>query len=188
MNGQWQGKQLFKWSSVRRMLVIYCLAGLALAGITSAEMQAAQESSGFVYIRGGEFAMGSPAGEVGRVYDETHHQVKVGDFYFSIYPVTVGRFKAFIEASGYRSEAEKAGDRCNWRYGVSGRKRPQSEYNHPALYVSWNDAVAYCRWMTAKTGKHFRLPTEAEWEYACRAGTTTPLQYRREPDNCAGQL
>ncbi|NTW99688.1 MAG: formylglycine-generating enzyme family protein, partial [Geobacteraceae bacterium] len=59
------------------------------------------------------------------------------------------------------------------RYGVSGSARPQSEENHPVLHVSWNDAVAYCKWLSAKTGKHFRLPTDAEREYACRAGTRT---------------
>ena len=75
-----------------RCLVIACLAVFALAGIMSPEMQAAQEPSGFVFIRGGEFAMGSPAGEVGRVYDETRRQVKVGDFYLSICPVTVAGF------------------------------------------------------------------------------------------------
>ena len=53
--------------------------------------------------------------------------------------------------------------------------RPQSEENHPVLHVSWNDAVAYCLWLSTKTGKHFRLPTEAEREYACRAGTRTPF-------------
>ena len=51
--------------------------------------------------------------------------------------------------------------------------RPQSEENHPVLHVSWNDAVAYCQWLSTTTGKRFRLPTEAEREYACRAGTRT---------------
>ena len=53
--------------------------------------------------------------------------------------------------------------------------RPQNEENHPVLHVSWNDAVAYCKWLSTKTGKHFRLPTEAEREYACRAGSRTPF-------------
>ena len=65
----------------------------------------------------------------------------------------------------------------NWRHDTAGKERPASQYNHPVVHVSWNDAVAYCEWRSAKEGKTYRLPTEAEWEYACRAGskTTTPF-------------
>lgn len=142
----------------------------------------------FVLLRGNIFTMGSPASEVDRSDDEIQHQVKVSDFYLSKYPVTVADFREFVEATRYRTDAEK-GDGSyawdgktwekrsgiNWRYGVSGSLRPQSEENHPVLHVSWNDAVAYCDWLSKKSGKKFRLPTEAEWEYACRAGTTTPF-------------
>ncbi len=154
----------------------------------------------FVLIPGGEFTMGSPEGEFGRAekksiykkygfeYSETQHQVRVSTFYMSKYAVTVAEFRKFVAATGYRTDAEKGGfstiiadnqlkkeEGVNWRDGVSGKVRPQSEENHPVLHVSWYDAVAYCNWMTAKTGKTYRLPTEAEREYACRAGTTTPF-------------
>ena len=132
--------------------------------------------------------MGSPESEVGRRDDETEHQVKVSDFYLCRYAVTVTEFQEFIEASGYRTDAEKGNgswmyegaewkekEGINWRYGVSGIERKAGEYNHPVVHVSWNDADAYCKWRTVTTGKKFRLPTEAEWEYACRAGTTTPF-------------
>ena len=143
----------------------------------------------FALIRGGEFTMGSPESDVNRQEYETQHQVRVSDFYMSKYAVTVGDFKKFVEATGYSTDAEK-GDGSyvwdgknwikksgiNWRfYGDSGSVREAGEYNHPVLHVSWNDAVAYCEWMSKQTGKRFRLPTEAEWEYACRAGTTTPF-------------
>ena len=149
-------------------------------------------------IRGGEFTMGSPEGEVGMAeikafwqkegidYSETQHKVRLSNFSMSKYAVSVAEFRRFVEASGYRTDAEKAGfsvilsngevkkaDGVNWRYGVSGSVCPQSEENHPVLHVSWNDAVAYSKWLSAKTGKHFRLPTEAEREYACRAGSRT---------------
>ncbi len=144
--------------------------------------------SDFVLIRGGIFPMGSTTGEVDRFDDETQHQVKVSDFYLCRYTVTVAEFREFIEASRYRTDAEK-GDGSyvwngnewnkragiNWRYGISGSERNDAEENHPVLHVSWNDAVAYCKWLSATTGEAFRLPTEAEWEYACRAGTTTPF-------------
>jgi len=142
----------------------------------------------FVHIRGGLFTMGSPAGEIDRFDDETQHEVKVSDFYLCKYAVTLAGFKAFIEASGYRTDAEKGdgsyvwdGKRwekragINWRFGISGGERTSVEEMHPVVHVSWNDAVAYCKWMSEKTGAAFRLPTEAEWEYACRAGTTTPF-------------
>jgi len=158
--------------------------------------------SNVVLIRGGEFTMGSPEGEVGRDaartlyknlgldYSETQHRVRLSDFYMSKYAVTVAEFRKFVKAANYRTDAEKMGssyvwnDKTNsreekagvtWRYGVSGSVRPAIEDNHPVLHVSWNDAVAYCEWMTKQSGKTCRLPTEAEREYACRAGTTTPF-------------
>ncbi|TLU87344.1 MAG: formylglycine-generating enzyme family protein [Chlorobium sp.] len=156
----------------------------------------------FVHISGGEFTMGSPESEVGREeaqalyqqnlgldYSETQHQVKVSDFAMSKYAVTVAEFRRFVEATGYQTDAEQEGfsvvylgnneggfqDGVNWRHGIRGLVRPLSEDNHPVVHVSWNDAVAYCAWMSKQTGKTYRLPTEAEREYACRAGTTTPF-------------
>ena len=146
------------------------------------------DRANFVLIRGGEFTMGSPASEVDRQSDETQHQVRLSDFLMSKYAVTVADFRRFEGASGYRTDADNtgfsviicncevnAGKGVNWRCGVSGSVRPQSEENHPVVHVSWNDAVAYCKWLSKKTGKQFRLPTEAEREYACRAGSTTPF-------------
>ena len=172
---------------------------LLFSGALPAKAAAALfEPANYVLIRGGEFTMGSPEGEPGRAettafwqklgiaYSETQHKVRLSNFSMSKYAVSVAEFKRFVEASGYRTDAEKAGfsfifsngeekkaDGVNWHCGVSGSVRPQSEENHPVLHVSWNDAVAYCKWLSAKTGKHFRLPTEAEREYACRAGSRT---------------
>ncbi len=142
----------------------------------------------FVYVTGGAFLMGSPDKEVGRADNETQHSVIISDFYFCKYAVTVTEFKRFIDESNYQTDADKANSSrifngkesqdkagINWRHGVSGNERQENEYNHPVLHVSWNDAIAYCEWLTKKNGKTFRLPTEAEWEYACRAGTTTPF-------------
>ncbi len=132
--------------------------------------------------------MGSPEGEVDRRSNETQHQVRVSDFLMSKYAVTVAEFRKFVKASGYRTDAEKSGfsdigfsgkkkteGSINWRYGVSDSVRPLTEENHPVVHVSWNDAVAYCHWISSTTGKRFRLPTEAEREYACRAGSRTPF-------------
>ena len=191
------------------------LIGVSLFYLLGACTAPVFDPKNFVFIRGGEFTMGSPENEVGRedhiivnsnsndefsfsprLWDreilhqssETQHQVKLSDFYMGKYAVTVGEFRKFVEATGYQTEAEKRvlsdivvnnetwkAVAINWRHGVSDSMRPQNEENHPVLHVSWNDAVAYCKWLSKETGKKFRLPTEAEREYACRAGTTTPF-------------
>ena len=132
--------------------------------------------------------MGSPDNETDRENNETQHSVQLSDYYLCKYVVTVADFRRFIEESNYKTDAEKQNssriwdgkqwvdkEGVSWRHGVSGTERPAEEYNHPVLHVSWNDAMAYCAWLSSKTGKTYRLPTEAEWEYACRAGTTTPF-------------
>lgn len=140
----------------------------------------------FVFIKGGTFLMGSPENEVDRRDNETRHHVQVSDFYMAKHAVTVTQFETFIKDTHYQTEAEKddgsfmgsgktwkkkAG--VNWRCDVKGEI--QKDQQHPVLHVSWNDATAYCDWLSAKLKATCRLPTEAEWEYACRAGTTTPF-------------
>jgi sulfatase modifying factor 1 len=122
------------------------------------------------------------------------HQVLISHpFYLGKYEVTIGQFRCFIEASGYVPEAEADGTGgygYNAGYNPStspsgdafeGRDRryswcnpgfPQSD-NHPVVNITWNDGVAMARWLSQKEGRRYRLPTEAEWEYACRAGTRT---------------
>jgi formylglycine-generating enzyme len=187
----------------RRWRVATMLPALLLVGVmvfSTVLYAVTPVPENFVLIRGGEFTMGSPNGEVGRDvakaiykqfgidYSETQHQVRLSDFYMSKYAVTVSEFRSFVEATGYRTDAEKGGysyivtdgqvkkgEGVNWRHGVSGSVRPESEANHPVVHVSWSDAVAYGEWMSKKNGNTYRLPTEAEREYACRAGTTTPF-------------
>ncbi len=137
-----------------------------------------------VFIEGGEFTMGctSEQGDDCKDNEKPPHQVKISDFYIGKYEVTVKEFRLFIEKSGYRTDADKKGaylwtgeewerrTTVNWQYDANGNKRTASEDNHPVIYVSWNDAVAYCNWLSKETGKTYRLPTEAEWEYAARGG------------------
>ncbi|MEI6408443.1 MAG: SUMF1/EgtB/PvdO family nonheme iron enzyme [Bacteroidota bacterium] len=128
-------------------------------------------------IPGGTFTMGSTENED----EKPPHSVTVSDFYLGKYEVTVAEFRAFIEDKGnYITDAEKEDSSyawngtkwgwvrgVNWRHDYAGNPAPD---DHPVAHVSWNDAVAYCAWLTQKTGLTYRLPTEAEWEYAAGNG------------------
>jgi formylglycine-generating enzyme required for sulfatase activity/WD40 repeat protein len=140
-----------------------------------------------VPIPPGKFFMGSPVDEPGRQSNEgpRHEVVLTRPFYLGMHEVTVGQYKAFLQDTGYQTEAEKAGGayalapnnsfkliaQANWR-------NPGFEQTdeHPVVCVSYNDALAFCAWLSRKEGRTYGLPTEAQWEYACRAGTTTRYQ------------
>lgn len=148
----------------------------------------------FILVPPGEFTMGSPENEYRRFGDESLHQVAImKPFYLSRFETTRGQFARFVRETGFLTEAEKGVEftASNIKYGTgafafdSAKGRvfgPDYSWKnvgfeqtdeHPVLNVSWNDAQEYCRWLAAKEAANYRLPTEAEWEYACRAGTTT---------------
>jgi len=131
--------------------------------------------SDFVHLRGGEFVMGSEVREVDRSSEETQHSVKVSDFYMCKYAVSVKEYLMFAnDTKSHYPEWIEAGSQYNVKTGSDDHYKKLGDAlsgeAYPVVGVSWNDAVAYCKWMSDKTGKTFRLPTEAEWEYACRAG------------------
>jgi formylglycine-generating enzyme required for sulfatase activity len=142
-----------------------------LTGVSlSAPASVAAASEGFVRIQGGTFTMGSPASEAGRYDNEVQHQVTVGSFYMGKYEVTQKEYQALMGTNPSYFKGD----------------------NLPVEQVTWYDAVNYCNALSRKEGltpaytvsgtnvswnrsaNGYRLPTEAEWEYACRAGTTTP--------------
>ncbi len=160
----------------------------------------------FRLIPAGEFMMGSdatdPAASIDEFLDEAagrkeKHRVRITrPLYLGVHEVTRGQFRRFVDDTGYKTDAEKDGKggwgwnektnqfgqnpRYNWQY--TGFEQTDE---HPVVNVSWNDAVAFAQWLTRKEGATYRLPTEAEWEYACRAGTTSRYSCGDDPAGLA---
>ncbi len=111
-----------------------------------------------VQIPGGEFLMGAADGEEGASNDEyPQHRVTVTEFFMGKYPITQAQYQAIV--------------------GKNPSRFTENGSNRPVENVSWKDAMEFCQRLSKKTGKDYRLPSEAEWEYACRAGTTTPFYF-----------
>ncbi len=170
---------------------IFILAVFSLLGLISASLADLskfvhgykfQDCDGcpeMVVVRGGAFMMGSPSDEKGRTnFEGPQHQVNVPDFAVGQFEVTYGQFHKFVSETGYRTA-----NKC-WIYDnpklkmKSGHSYTNPGYaqkdNHPVVCVSWLDAKAYVKWLGRKSGKSYRLLSEAEWEYAARAGSATP--------------
>ena len=139
-----------------------------------------------VRIRGDWFQMGSPEEEDGRDTNERQHRVCVKeDFDLGRREVTAAAFRAFVEANGYRTEAER-GNGCyvwdgKWKQNADKSWRSPGfgpQETHPVVCVSWNDAQAYIAWLNGRTAGGYRLPTEGEWEYAAGGGTQASRYWR----------
>ncbi len=128
-----------------------------------------------VGLPGGTFTMGSPRDETGRFDDEDQVSVTLPGFAISRFPVTLGQYAAFVAATGHESK----GDGCDWR-----KPGFTQDIDHPVVCVDWNDATAFAAWMTSKTGHDYRLLSEAEYEYANRAGTKSAYFWGAD-DNAA---
>jgi len=143
-----------------------------------------------VVIPSGSFDMGSPGSEAGRDHDEGPvHRVNVAAFALGKTEITRGQFAAFVKNTNYST-----GDKCWTLEGGKFEERsgswskpgyPQDD-KHPVACINWNDAKAYAKWMSRKTGKQYRLPTEAEWEYSARGNTSTPRYWGGNPDEACG--
>jgi formylglycine-generating enzyme required for sulfatase activity len=112
-----------------------------------------------VRVPAGEFQMGSVMARDEHAQDDElpPHPVHVAEFYIGKYPVTNVQYRAFVQATGHRAPD-------HWEEG----RIPSGKSNHPVIWVTWHDAVAFCDWLSRETGQPFRLPTEAEWEKAAR--------------------
>jgi len=162
----------------------------------------------FVLVPAGEFVMGSKlsAAEVVRKYggqedwykvEHPAHRVRITKpFYLGKHEVTREQFARFVDDARYRTDAEKEGsgfamtkegpalvEGLSWR-----RPGIKQGANHPVVQISWKDADAFCKWLSKKTGRRIALPTEAEWEYACRAGADSPFWFGSTAEDGKGKL
>jgi formylglycine-generating enzyme required for sulfatase activity len=141
------------------------------------------EAHTFVYVPEGEFKMGS---DQGLANERPVRTIYLDGYWMGKYPVTVGQFRKFVEASGHVTDAEKGMGSWQWSDEARGWivqldgnwKNPYFEQgaNHPVVSVSWNDAVAYCAWISRELGLEFKLPTAAQFEKGARGidGRTWP--------------
>lgn len=140
-----------------------------------------------VKISGGSFLMGTLEG---RTDEKPQHIVTVSSFEIGKYEVTVGQFKKFIEATGYLTDAETnagihkgcfgdgGGVDFGQKEGLAWRNPGYTQSdNHPVVCISLNDAHAYIHWLNKETGSNYSLPSEAQWEYAARSGSTTDYHF-----------
>jgi formylglycine-generating enzyme required for sulfatase activity len=143
-------------------------------------------------IPGGTYLMGSPAGEKGRGADEgPQHPVKIKPFWMGKMEVRWDEYDLYWRKNvGKKVEPVTPQDKL-----ADAVSRPTPPYadetfghgreGNPVLCITHHAAMEYCRWLSAKTGKTYRLPTEAEWEWACRAGTTTAYSFGDDPAKLA---
>ena len=161
-----------KWAIEAKMTLVLDLGGETRLGLR--------------WVPAGKFLMGSPASEAGRSSKEKQHEVRITrPFYIGQCEVRRREFRVFHDEAKYWTEAERdkwalALHRGRWTKapGVHwGNPGFHQDAEHPVTCVTWRDAVKFCQWMSAKTRRTVRLPTEAEWEYACRAGATTRFSF-----------
>lgn len=195
--------------SHHRTLGVWCAVAASLLAASGSQVGTAAEPADetnsvgmrLVHFSPGEYTRGAVHGDLlrkkhpfstgntGSHDARPAHRVKLTrPFWISSTEVTVGQFRQFVKATGYKTTAESDGrgaltflpqqkkgldqfavrPDCNWQAPGF-----QQTDKHPVVCVSWKDALAYCKWLSGKEGAAYRLPTEAEWEYAARSGATT---------------
>jgi len=181
------------------LLVVAVLLFSALA----ASAQDTGARSTMILVPAGAFVMGSPDSELEKGSDEMKHEVKLSAYLICCREVTVAEFRAFVADTGYKTSAERDGGAIVHEI-ANVEKRADAYWakpyikqgeDHPVVDVSWFDALEYCNWRSLKEGldpvysiegrsvsanfasNGYRLPTEAEWERACRAGTTAATAF-----------
>ena len=150
-----------------------------------------KEKVEMVFIPGGTFSMGSPKSEQGHFGDEgPQHQVEIAPFWMGKFEITWDLYELFVarEIDSKRPQQVEGEEVYIDVDAVTGATQPYTEMSfgmgvegYPAICMTQLAAVKFCEWLSAMTGNFYRLPTEAEWEYACRAGTKTAYSFGDDP-------
>ena len=195
-----QASALMPANSVVPTTTLNNQANIAPAAQTSVKLKPIALLPEMLSIPAGQFVMGCSAGwddVVGGCRDNEFpaHEVNVAAFELGKYEVTVGQFKHFVAATQYLTTAEQNQQGCtvqdpqrkgNWLIDKTRNWRnpgfAQTD-NHPVVSMSWLDTQAYLRWLNQETQSHYRLPSEAEWEYAARAGKATAFFWGSQPSH-----
>ncbi|MEJ1437809.1 MAG: formylglycine-generating enzyme family protein [Candidatus Sedimenticola sp. (ex Thyasira tokunagai)] len=179
-----QSRRIYSYTLYSALLTLSCNLSQA-ATLTDFEPE-------MVKIPDGSARVGSNSGDRD---EKPVHRVTLPSFELSKHEITRGQFAIFVEETGYRTDAEKnSGDKkgcfayrggtsfgwvrgMNWRYAGFDQRN-----NHPVVCVSHNDALAYIDWLSNKTGKSYRLPSESEWEYAVRGGSNDRYSFGNDEE------
>lgn len=128
-----------------------------------------------VTVQGGVATIGTAPSEKGHKADEGPiHKVSIDPFWMGRYEITWEQFELFVYTTQVDAVTKPTPPFTDMSFGMG-------KSGYPAVNMTQHAALAYCKWLTAKTGHFYRLPTEAEWEYACRAGTTTAYNFGDDP-------
>ncbi|MEZ5895539.1 MAG: formylglycine-generating enzyme family protein [Parvularculaceae bacterium] len=173
----------------RAAFVFSILGALALAGCSSdtTAFRDCESCPQMTVIPAGMFNMGAEGGEEGRPEGPVR-SVSVPAFALGVYEVTYAEFSRFSAETGYEPAGdcrvwpnERMATEANFDWRDPGYPHA-SEGREPVACLNWTDATAYVSWLSEKTGNAYRLPTEAEWEYAARAGSTTDFYWGDDPE------
>lgn len=173
-------------------ILFACLLSVCTTGLSAQQQETVRIPGTAVSFRmallpGGTFAMGSPATEAGRDDDEGRHAVTLDSFWIGVCEVTWDEFDCFQFRQYDNDSAASA-----LPFHADAVARPSPPYfdfvygrgragGFPAASMTQQSALRYCQWLSDKTGRFYRLATEAEWEYACRAGSTTAYSWGDDP-------
>jgi len=170
-----QGKRLYaSFNTSRPSLLAVVLLAFAVVPSAGGTIRSGTD---FASVPAGCFQMGNGFSDAYHL-EKPVHDVCLDKFRMAKHDVSVGEFSRFVQESGYVSQAEKSGG-CYVHDGISWRMNPTASWRspgfkqddrHPVVCVTWNDAVQYAAWLSGKDGRSYRLPTEAQWEYAARGG------------------